>query len=108
MGRLSEAALAGDLFAAPPPVYPHEIPREVCELFEKLALRVQGMGFVRYSADALLHQIRWHEQIERGNRDFKINNNHAAVLARWFLKRHPDMAGFFELRRSQNDEPANP
>ena len=54
--------------------------------------------FARYSADAILHRCRWHWQVERGDRGFKINNNWSAPLARWFLKIHPEAAGFFELR----------
>lgn len=80
--------------------YPDDIPAEVCDLFEDLALKVHRKGWGRYSADALLHQIRWHEHIERGNREFKANNNWTSTLARWFITRHANMAGFFELRAS--------
>jgi hypothetical protein len=80
------------------PVYPEGIPVEVCELFEKLALDVRCRGWEHYSSDALLHRIRWEMQIERGNREYKINDHFSSILARWFLDRHPDMDGFFELR----------
>ena len=55
-------------------------------------------GHQHYSADAILHRIRWEFQIVRGMRKFKANNNWTAPLARWFLNRHPEMPGFFSLR----------
>lgn len=81
-----------------PPSYPDGIPADVCLYFERLALELHGAGFSRYSADAVLHRIRWHWQVERGDRGFKANNNWTAPLARWFLKRNPKAEGFFELR----------
>lgn len=83
-----------------PPAYPDGIPRNVCDLFETLALSVHKTGFARFSADAVLHRIRWHHQVDRGDRDFKCNNNWTAPLARWFISRHPELATFFELRES--------
>lgn len=79
--------------------YPDGIPPDVCRYFEKVALDLIGMGFARYSADAILHRARWHWQVERGDRGFKINNDWAAPLARWFIKRNPQAGGFFELRQ---------
>lgn len=79
-------------------IFPVGIPVPVCDCFERLALEVKNMGFKRYSADALLHRIRWHFQIEKGDRAFKCNNNWTAPLARWFLAKHPDLPRFFETR----------
>jgi hypothetical protein len=36
--------------------------------------------------------------IERGLREFKCNDHWTAPLARWFMKRHPQLEDFFELR----------
>jgi hypothetical protein len=85
------------------PVYPAGVPPDVCELFDKLALRVAGDGWQRYSADALLHRIRWEMTIERGNRAFRCNNNWTSLLARWWLARHPEFVGFFETRDRADD-----
>lgn len=78
--------------------YPDGIPADVCQQFEAAALGLFQSGFSRYSADAVLHRVRWHMHVERGNRGFKANNNWTAPLARWFLARNPKAAGFFELR----------
>ena len=92
-----------DLFDSNRNSFPVGVPPEVCTLFEQLALKVAAHGWKHYSADALLHRIRWEMQIERGNRAFKCNNNWTAPLARWFLACHPEMAGFFELRERVTD-----
>lgn len=74
------------------------VPADVCLLFERLALELIRNGFERYSADAILHRIRWEMQVERGNRGFKADNNWSAPLARWFMARNPFCGKFFELR----------
>lgn len=78
--------------------YPDEVPGDICDMFEDLALEVAGRGFKRYSADSILHRLRWHFHIEKGDRGFKCNNNWTAPLARWFLERHPEHKHLFELR----------
>lgn len=78
-----------------------EIPPEVCSLFESMTMAVVHSGFDRYSADAILHRIRWHKHIEKGDRDYKCNDHWTAPLARWFLKRHPELPDFFEIREKR-------
>ncbi len=97
-----------DFFVATAEDAVHIIPKDVLRLFERTSLQVNKAGYARYSSDAILHRIRWHMQIERGQRDFKCNNNWTAPLARWFLERHPELEGFFELRESPHQgEKAN-
>lgn len=79
-------------------VYPDGVPADVCRAFEKLALDLIGRGFKRYSADAILHRIRWEWQVERGERGFKVNDHWSAPLSRWFIGRNPNASEFFELR----------
>jgi len=104
MSRVAEM-LNPNLFTPRPraPSYPEGVPADVCDLFEKIALEVAACGFDRYSARALAHRIRWHEQIDRGNREFIFNNNWSPALARWFIARHPHLSDFFELRKSPNE-----
>lgn len=83
---------------------PNGIPPDVYQQFETLVFEVMERGFRRYSADALLHRIRWHQQVERGNRDYKCNNNWTPQLARFFMERHPQHSGFFETRKSPHSE----
>ena len=56
----------------------------------------------RSSSDMVLHRIRWYARIERGEREFKCNNNWTSALARWAMSVDPDLLGFFELRECRN------
>lgn len=76
------------------------IPADVIALFEGYALKLRAAGFEKYSARAVLHRIRWHYHVERGDKQFKCNNNWTPRLARWLMRRHPTMNGFFEIRAS--------
>lgn len=78
--------------------YPPHIPKDVCDLFVKLAYEARRAGAVRYSARTILERIRWHYQVDQKMRTFKCNDHWTPYLARWFLKNHPQWEGFFELR----------
>ena len=66
-----------------------DVPLDVRKHFDRYAVVLFMAGFKHYSSDAVLHRVRWHQQVERGHRDFKCNNNWTAPLARWCLRRHP-------------------
>ena len=83
--------------------YPIGIPPRVAEKFDELALMLAKDGFRHYSADAILHRIRWHFTVERRIGGFKCNNNWTAPLARWWMLRHPEYPKFFELRERLQD-----
>ena len=102
MSRLAEN-LAPDLFAPRADAYPDGVPIDVCDLFETLALELHAKGFAYYSARDITARMRWHHQVDGGNREFVINNNWSPALARWFIARHPRLADFFELRKSPNE-----
>jgi len=88
-----------DLFGYVQPLSPVPgVPKQVCDLFEELALEVWKRGYKRYSSDAILHRIRWHFHIEKGQREFKCNDHWTAPLARWFMDKHSELDGFFETR----------
>jgi hypothetical protein len=78
--------------------YPSGIPAHICDLFEELTFQVYRVGLKRYAARAILHEIRWQRQIIHGDIHFKVNNNYSARLSRWFMRKHPKMTGFFEIR----------
>ena len=82
---------------------PIGVPPDVAALFEQIALDIHAKGWNRYSADAVLHQVRWHRHFTYNDRGFKANNNWTSLLARWFLEKHPDKRGFFELRERIHD-----
>lgn len=88
--------LAPDLFT-PLQKAPDGVPEDVARLFERFALEAAKYR-KRFSADAILHRIRWFENIEQGNREFRCNDHWTALLARWFIAKHPEHSRFFELR----------
>lgn len=79
------------------------MPADVAALFEKIALELVAEGFKRFSADAILHQVRWRNRVQWAAGEYKANNNWTADLARWFLERHPKLKEqrFFELRATR-------
>jgi hypothetical protein len=76
------------------------VPRDVVVLFDHFAHQLARAGFTRYSARAILHRIRWHHHVERGNRTFKCNNLWTPAMARAWLAENPQYPGFFETRAS--------
>lgn len=75
---------------------------EVYERFCDLVQQLRTRGHKHYSADGILHVIRFHTSVnpkyaDRG--DFKINNNFTALYARKWQASHPACRDFFETRR---------
>ena len=82
------------------------IPAMVVTLFERMSLRMVEAGHRRYSAQGVLERIRWHVAIAKRG-EYKVNNNWSAPLARWFLDKNPELAGFFETRQQRSKEPTS-
>lgn len=72
---------------------------DVFRKFRELAEQIRASGWTRYSADALLHRIRWHYHVEKGDRAFLINDHWSSRYARLLIDIDPSFQGFFELRR---------
>jgi len=71
---------------------------EVYELFKRYTFQVIQAGYVHYSADAVIHRIRWHVHIEKRAKDeFKLNNHYVSYYARLFMREFPEHQ-IFELR----------
>lgn len=91
-----------DLFDASSPLESafqdfHEANPGVYRLFDRFTRQLLTRGVSRYSADAILHRIRWETAITTGD-EFKINNNFSAYYARLWLRNNPEHSGFFVLR----------
>ena len=77
----------------------HEAHPEIYNLFCRYALNLIRAGCVRYSADAILHIIRYKQVVKKEGEDpYKINNNFTSRYARKFIEDNPKYYGFFELR----------
>jgi hypothetical protein len=73
---------------------------EVYDLFKRFALELLGRGRERYSADAILHRIRWHYAVNPGKEfdGFKINDHFSSRYARKLAAEDVRFAEFFEFR----------
>ena len=70
---------------------------EIWEEFKKLCFDLIRAGRRHYSADGILHAIRFNTVI-RGGKDFKINNNYSSMYSRMFTANFPQHKDFFEQR----------
>ena len=82
----------------------HQDHPEVWEAFVYYAGKAWDAGLRRYSADAIMHRVRWELQVEKGENEFAVNNNFVSFYARRFLRENPDMGDFFELREQTSQE----
>jgi hypothetical protein len=68
---------------------------QVWDAFVKYTFELIRAGRDAYSADAVLHRIRWDSAIQTNGTTFKISNNHSAYYARKFQREFPHYAAFF-------------
>ena len=78
---------------------------KVWDLFVAFTFEVIRAGHSHYSADAVLHRVRWETTFDVGAppHEFKINNNYSAFYARKFREAFPQYAQFFRTRVSVAD-----
>lgn len=79
----------------------------VYDRFVEIALDLKRKGFSRYSADAIMHVIRW-ESDSRPSREggFVCNNDFTALLARKAMRYVPELREFFEIRARKEPQHA--
>lgn len=71
----------------------------VYDLFRQFAGEMKRAGHEHYSADAILHRIRWHHDVNPSRHGgFKINDHFVSRYARLLMASDPEFRGFFELR----------
>jgi len=80
---------------------PAGVPEEVWNLFVREADKVRASGRDHYGARTIMEVIRHHQVIDAGNREFVINNNWQADLARAYMRLR-NCPGFFETRDHRN------
>ena len=72
---------------------------EVYRLFCQLVGDLMAAGRTKYSADAILHRIRWEFDVNRKrDKTFKINDHFTSRYARKWQRDHLEHQGFFETR----------
>ena len=80
---------------------------EIWAQFDDFAAEMIRAGVPHYSADAILHRVRWETTLRSGTAP-KINNDLAAYYARKWRAENPDRADFFRTRVSRADRPRAP
>jgi hypothetical protein len=75
----------------------------VFEHFCRFAFQVIKAGKKRYSADAILHQIRWHVDIETRGDLVKVNNDFARCFGDLFCATYPVHSDLFERRKRTSE-----
>jgi hypothetical protein len=86
----------------------HRANPEVWKLFVEFTFDRIGRGFKHYSADAIMHRVRWETGAGDPLGEFKINNNYVSFYARAFSKMYPEHAGFFRMRRQISGDRRDP
>ena len=78
----------------------HEANPQVYSLFLGFVKKARSAGHKHYSIDAIMHQVRWHMNVEtRDSEGFKMNNNYTSRYARLLVKLQPNLDGFFRNRK---------
>lgn len=77
----------------------------VYSTFAEIAEQTRRAGFEHYSARTIIHVMRHHRAISMGpGGEFKIDNRVSPYLGRRLVRERPEFAGFFEFRKSREDE----
>jgi len=77
----------------------------VWHLFQKFAEEARASGLERWSADAILHRIRWFVVIEtKGDEDFKLNCNWSSRYARKLIHQDKSWDEFFQTRTLNSEK----
>lgn len=66
--------------------------------FEKRALQLINAGRRHFGAKAIFEAMRFEWAATTTDEEFRLNNNYTAFYARIFENKHPEYAGFFEMR----------
>ncbi len=79
----------------------------VWELFQRFTSELLHAGYAHYSADAVLHRIRWHIAVEiRGGDGVKINNDFSAYYGRMWMAANPEAPPLFRTRHRKSTDRA--
>lgn len=71
---------------------------DIWNQFKEATFALIKVGRQHFSADAILHSIRFNTAL-RGGTDFKLNNNYSSMYSRMFTSNFPEHRDFFEQRK---------
>ena len=81
----------------------HDEHPDVWDLFVRFSFEKIRQGFPHYSADSVMHRVRW-ETGAGDSEGWKINNNYVALYARRFMRAYPAHRGFFRTRKQKSED----
>jgi len=68
--------------------------------FKNHCLAMYDSGRKRYGAWCVINKIRWDYDLKvQGKDKFKISNGYIAFFARMLIAEHPELDGFFQLKK---------
>ena len=70
--------------------------------FESMALQAIKAN-AKVGTNMIVNVMRWRGCVEQQGSIYKVDNDCAPYYARWFMKKHPQHAGFFKTRKLQNE-----
>ena len=76
----------------------HQHRPDIYDLFEHFTMDVIAAGHDHYGAHGIIHRIRWHTDIEKKGKAFKISNTAFPFYARLFMALHPRHSKFFRTQ----------
>lgn len=79
----------------------HKENPHIYEAFKSQTIEVIKRGFKNFSADFIVHVLRWETTVKAKHDEYKINNNYRSYYARLFIRDHPQYKGFFRFRTSK-------
>lgn len=71
---------------------------EAMELFERLSIHASRGGSRKFGVKLIAERVRWEFIVERGQDEFKINNNFVAYIARELVQRRPELSACIDFR----------
>ena len=76
----------------------NKIPKDIRDQFYEIAVMLRNRGFKKVGAAFIFERIRWERWVDKGDREFKCNNNWRAILARWVMHINSGLSGLFDVR----------
>lgn len=64
----------------------------------EIARELKRRGFERIGMKMIFENLRWRYALATRGSKYKLNNNYTSHYARYVMRKHPDLDGFFETR----------
>ncbi len=77
----------------------HEEHPEVYKIFKQLAFQIREAGHKHYSSRSIVHQIRWHFDVNPNyDHAYKVNDHYARCMGDKLTQECEEFKGFFKTK----------